>query len=50
MFNLIIRIGMINKISKVLEYILGMILVVYIVLSVIFTTLCLDDLIRILNL
>lgn len=50
MFNLIIRIGMINKIFKALECILGIIVVVYIVLSVIFTTLCLDGILRMFNL
>lgn len=40
---------MINKIFKVLESILGIITVIYIALSTIFTTLCLDDIIRILN-
>lgn len=40
---------MLNKVFKVLEAILGIVVVVYIVLSVIFTTLCLDDIIKLLN-
>lgn len=40
---------MLSKVFKVLEAILGIVVVVYIVLSVIFTTLCLDDIIKLLN-
>lgn len=40
---------MLNKIFKVIKTILGIVVVVYIVLSVIFTTLCLDDIIKLLN-
>lgn len=40
---------MISKIFKVLESILGIVTVIYIALSVIFTTLCLDDIIRMFN-
>lgn len=40
---------MLNKVFKILEAILGIAVVVYITLSVIFTTLCLDDIIRLFN-
>jgi hypothetical protein len=40
---------MLNKVFKVIEAILGIVVVVYIVLSVIFTTLCLDDIIKLFN-
>ena len=40
---------MLNKVFKILEAILGIVVVVYIVLSVIFTTLCLDDIIKLFN-
>jgi hypothetical protein len=40
---------MLSKVFKVLEAILGIVVVVYIVLSVIFTTLCLDDIIKLFN-
>ena len=38
-----------NKVFKILEAILGIAAVVYIVLSVIFTTLCLDDIVKLFN-
>lgn len=40
---------MLNKVFKVIEAILGIAVVVYIALSVIFTTLCLDDIIKLFN-
>ena len=40
---------MLKKVFKVLEAILGIAVIVYIVLSVIFTTLCLDDIVKLFN-
>lgn len=40
---------MLNKVFKVIKTILGIVVAVYIVLSIIFTTLCLDDIIKLLN-
>lgn len=40
---------MLNKVFKVLEAILSIAIVVYIAFSLIFTTLCLDDIIRLFN-